>query len=525
MTNLRLFFHSLSLSNLLSLPLWATIFAINDQFSRSPGDYLGAALLVLILAVLFFAVNYIFLRLPLMRSVHLRACLLLMVWGLIALTTVKPFLSTWFPGLAHYYFTDNLVMIGVLALAILSVAGLAVWRRPQQIVQGLIVVAYLMTPFAFVTFGKAVSMAFNPLGGGVIREDPTWSRLPAGVQKPRVVTVLFDEFDFEIGFPKRPASVEMPEMDRLRKESFFSTQAYAPMHSTAKSVPAMLTGRLVTDSKHDEQNPGDKKIEFFDQGQGMLSEQESIFSDVRAMGKRSLRMSPAYLPNFRIAGRFDADTVVPSVLDHPNGVLDGVTEAALISLSRVMAFFNSVGLEQSIRSWTQVHPPSGTLTSAIENAVQLAVHSDADLIYLHLLLPHLPTVYDAENGRFSDVGLGRQSYLANLSGVDRVFQRMRRAMEEAGRWDSTTVIIKADHYYRRKRMDMGLSDHRVPLIVKFAGGQPPMEFSHPFNLTLYRSFVALLMSGQLRNGQELGAWITQNATFGESPLTQYRQGW
>jgi len=66
----------------------------------------------------------------------------------------------------------------------------------------------------------------------------------------------------------------------------------------------------------------------------------------------------------------------------------------------------------------------------------------------------------------------------------------------------------------------------VPLLVKFAGeAQGTGTFGQPFNMVLFKDMMEGIVEGRLRSSTDLGRWIGAHATFGESPLTEFRKGW
>jgi len=84
-----------------------------------------------------------------------------------------------------------------------------------------------------------------------------WTAEPASVYQPkaslpmlaehsrhRVLWMLFDEFDQRLAFAERPASVQLPELDRLRAESFTASQAAQTAPWTFLAVPSLISGEI-----------------------------------------------------------------------------------------------------------------------------------------------------------------------------------------------------------------------------------------------------------------------------------------
>ena len=92
--------------------------------------------------------------------------------------------------------------------------------------------------------------------------DFTWSRLeaeppaaylpkpplpllpPHAGPHPRLLWLLFDELDEHLAFEVRPPSVDLPELDRLRAQSFVATQAHQTADRTTLALPSLLSGRI-----------------------------------------------------------------------------------------------------------------------------------------------------------------------------------------------------------------------------------------------------------------------------------------
>src|SRR5262249_7674711 len=76
----------------------------------------------------------------------------------------------------------------------------------------------------------------------------------------RILWILFDELDQRVAFDERPSSINLPELDRFKSESFISTNAYPPANYTAFSMPALISGRLVSSATPI--NPHDMMLKF-----------------------------------------------------------------------------------------------------------------------------------------------------------------------------------------------------------------------------------------------------------------------
>jgi len=149
---------------------------------------------------------------------------------------------------------------------------------------------------------------------------------------------------------------------------------------------------------------------------------------------------------------------------------------------------------------------SGSSSSIDEIEMAIVARPGPGLTYLHYLEPHFPynppPPFDSRFGTgehlppdasvdpswFHQVNLGRvhpstdemahlvRLYDGNLAAVDHEIGRLRRRLEEAGRWDDLLVILTADH--GEAFLQHGLLTHaaqvfeesvRIPLIVRLPG--------------------------------------------------------
>src|SRR5262245_15945466 len=113
--------------------------------------------------------------------------------------------------------TDVIGWPGLLALVGLALTASLIWPRPAlRVVRGL---AVAVSPLAVVTMAVALLMFLEVAVG------PTWRWVaPAPLNKTppslrRVVWIVFEELDQRIAFEARPTGLELPELDRLRRES------------------------------------------------------------------------------------------------------------------------------------------------------------------------------------------------------------------------------------------------------------------------------------------------------------------
>jgi hypothetical protein len=141
-----------------------------------------------------------------------------------------------------------------------------------------------------------------------------------------------------------------------------------------------------------------------------------------------------------------------------------------------------------------------------------------DLLFVHFPLPHPFAIYDRQRQDFtlSDT----TSYADNLALVDRTVGEMRRALERAGQWDSTSVLIISDHGLRPdlwrgrmgwtpefERLTAGGQSETVPFILKLAGQSHGVVYDRPFSSVVSSELVLAILCGDVSTPQGAASWL------------------
>lgn len=511
---------SLSLANLLALQLWMVLFRTGNPIQATGAKMVGAVLAVLIIACVLWLMAWMLELFGHRRSsVHWKAIGLAIVWGIIVWGGLKPSLLQF---LQHAMGVAMPFVLGFSFAGFLLIL-IVIWRYPNQSARGMTLGALILAPFVGVTFFNALHHASQRgLYEGALH-DITASALPEGVNHKRTVVLLFDEFDYELAFESAAKPKALPVLNELIEHSLFATHAYPPMHSTMMSLPAMLTGKLVQNAESRDQHPGDLILQHENDERVVFSEQNTVFSDLRQAGYRSLRMNDALLPSQRLPGIADADVVLPVPATPVTSIVDCAKEQ-LADLTALIPFAKSVALDTKVAQLLGLPHPFQHVSNVADRLVELAADGDADLLFLHILLPHLPVVFDPVTKQFGP-SLSAD-YRENLGAVDLTVGRVIKALEANKRLADTNILVISDHFFRQKRSIYGLGDHRVPFIARFGrDGAPEGKFEKPFNTILLRPMIMEIVQGRIKDSKSLAAWIAQNSSFGESPLLEYRKGW
>ncbi len=151
-------------------------------------------------------------------------------------------------------------------------------------------------------------------------------------------------------------------------------------------------------------------------------------------------------------------------------------------------------------------------------AYREAADPQIDLLFIHFPLPHLFAIYNRER---QDFELNESlSYADNLALVDRTVGEMRQAIEQAGLWDSTSILITSDHGLRPdlwrdrmgwtpelERLTGGRQSESVPFIVKIAGQNRGATYERAFSSVLSSELVLAMLHGEVTNADEASTWL------------------
>jgi len=390
--------------------------------------------------------------------------------------------------------TDAIGHAGLLTLVVMMLAASLGWPRPAlRAMRGLALVA---SPLAVVTLVPALWMFFELAAG------PEWRRVdPAPLRQTpaslrRVVWLVFEELDPRITFEVPPAGLELPELDRLRRESLYADAARPPAGVTEVSMPALITGRPVVAVVPT--SPNDLELTFADGKVGKWSAYPNVFSRARVLGYDTALIG-WHLP-------------YPRVLGASLGVADWRPSPAY-EQARGDTFGQALG-----NQWGSLVPPMHVRqlsAQRFEEVRNLAIRTATDgrfgLVLLHLPVPRPPGIYDRATGRVTPWNFTGPDggYLDNLVLADHVIAELRRGIERARLADRTWIVVSSDRWWRGSKRDDGQVDHRVPFLVRPPDGGRPAHVDAPFSTLVTHDLVLAILRGSIIDTAAAAAWLAR----------------
>jgi hypothetical protein len=528
---------ALSLSNLCFVSAWRALLSPKTaDYYYYWKSYTGliefAALVidVLLLAALFLLAITIIRRSgsALLMKLARWAFLLLLIIPLNDLRTQINFLHG--PRLAGLLGRAGLVVLGLLILAL---GAFVIWRWRERVVRVAVAAVLMLSPFVLVALGQAAWLAFKygrPVAFAEHRAPALPQKQEGNGATPRVLWLIFDEMDERLSFSERPSTINLPELDRLRGEAIFATNASSPTPFTQRSIPSFVTGREV--SRATPVSP-DKLLVTF---QGSRERVDwgtcpNIFSEARERGLNTAVVG-WFHPYCRIIGNsltycaWEAASTVfgPEKTSLTKNMLAHVRNL-LLSVPLAWRVLPLTKKEEDVR---QRH--ISDYLSILEKAKKVATDTSLSMILVHWPIPHAPYIYDHSKASLSSTA--QSSYLDNIELVDRTLGELRRTMESAGVWDSTTVLLTADHGWRTEMwrnstaMDRSLfwtkgdvatarglsgkTNRRIPFILKLAGQKEGVTYDQSFNTIITHDLFLALLGGELTSPESVVQWLDRH---------------
>lgn len=530
---------ALSLSNLCFISAWRLLLTPSEfhtYHQRDPRpviDYFALILDVIVLATMFFICAAIA-RHSDSRLVKKTAKVLLILFSSAALYGV---LSQIVNPAAHQIVLSTIgdevvvrrLLFSISLTVCLFILLLSMWRidRAAKIAAAFVLI---LTPLVPITFSQSVVTAIRQRPGHREALNPMAKK--AERSPTRVLWLIFDEFDFRTAFERRPSGLELPGLDRLAGESLFARNAYPPAGETFLTMPALLTGRLVSEARR---KGTDELMIKFNQGTKPVpwSAQPNIFTKTRDLGFNTALVG-WYHPYCRILGESLTKCGWEDGLLVTAG--EGITPymyAHVRQNSLVSPFAPLINKQIDVPALVRRKQISD-FESIYSQAVDAATNPDFAVVMVHWPIPHHPNIYDRANQRISESP--GHSYLDNLALVDRTLTDLRRAMESKGVWESTVVLISSDHWWRGQAMwkryrtwtpedekaSEGEVDRRVPFILKLAGHSEATEFSAPFNTVLTHDLLLAVLRGEIKDTPAAVDWLNRHRSIGRSPYDELR---
>jgi hypothetical protein len=369
---------------------------------------------------------------------------------------------------------------------------------------------------------------------------PPLPPLPArGVNATRLIWLVFDELDQRLVFERRPAYLELPELDRLRAESLVANHATQTAMFTAIALPSLLSGRVFTNARALDANTLNVRPEGSAEHVSWRSE-SNVFTRARELGVNA-ELVGWHHPYCRILGdQLTGCFALPS--SHSSAALAEEAHAARDGVLRtVLELYRT-----QLHDLADMLPSRGELGSELfkdveiqqdqqaqyfqirDRAYRAAADPQVGLLFIHFPTPHPFPIYNRRERSFNLTG--PLDYFDNVALVDRTLGELRRAVERAGLWDQTAVLITADHGLRPGAWigHLGWTEEldrltgrevpvTVPFILKLPGQAPPAVEETSFSNALSADLGLAVLRGTVATPAQAAVWLKQRSGSGTKP--------
>jgi hypothetical protein len=397
-------------------------------------------------------------------------------------------------------------------LLVLAIALVGLTERIWQMVTAILLILAPLFPLeAFLTARNVLRSDTREM----LADRPSPQPLRVDPRLGRVLILIFDEMDQRLTFLNHPADVKLPELERLRGESFYATAVHSPGAATLLAIPGMITGRPVSSA---DPRPNELMLTYEGTTEAVpWSAQPNLFSQARQLGANT-GVVGWYHPYCRIlgdnlttcaavGGQYPDGRFSDSVLDEYLSIDQQLTRVRHLDIGRDRSY--------TLRAYREMH----------DKALRLACDPRIQVAFLHWPTPHPPGIYSRITHQLT--ATEPADYFDNLELVDQTLGEMRRSMEAAGVWEQTAVILTADHNFRvqlwqdrygplpseLQTATGGESYPLVPFLVKLAGENHPITYDAPFSGLLLRDLALNLLQRKLKSPEDLAGWLDGNRSI------------
>jgi len=478
--------------------------AFNHERLSTPLDFFTLITNVAIFFVIIFVASVVIFEKPELSRIKIISYRSLMAVAAVVSTINLFFVGGWVNTTTYLQYVRPLFYANLPIQAVVVLGGLALLafllRFRKQAGKTIVFCVILCAPFSLIFVGQSLYYALVVAPNHIQKPQVVLvKKKPAG--KTKVVFLLFDEWDYRLSFVDRPAGIKLKELDNLRKNSVFFTNAYPPANNTLYSIPAITSGVMIKEAVPIGEN--DLSI-VTTKGQTTSWEKlPSLFKNLKNEGYSSGVLG-SFLPYCRVLGKDIDECKWYNLATQETSYGDTFFEKlvnqnrTLIETPRYSPFGQSLLVKEHIKNFEQISDDARTMLA----------NDDHDFVYIHFPIPHSPYIYNPQKDDLSLTNNTVSGYANQLQLLDKTVGELRVLLQFIGLWDRTTLIVTSDHWNRSSMSFDGRKDHRVPLMIKCPGGQKGSEYSLPINTIMLSDVIHATVHGALSNSKDLSSHLS-----------------
>jgi hypothetical protein len=367
---------------------------------------------------------------------------------------------------------------------------------------------------------------------GLYEDGPLAAKLSTPSPRVRVIWIIFDELSESVVFENRPHGLELPNLDRLKAQSFSATAANSPSDRTETSIPSLILREQVI--KSDRRGPNNLVLKTASHSESFAWRSASnVFDTARHLG-----FNTALIGWFHPYGRllnqsltkcyWTAGWLNPGIEEpsQPQSFASAMWDRAKFQLVALPLIGHLPWVFPEIYHREE---KSRRFLYLMDRTEEVVIDASIGLALIHLPIPHPPAIYDRHQGELTAKrGLG---YLDSIALVDRTVGDLRRTLEQARLWDQTALLVSADHGWRtnlwrgspewtgEEEAASHYNRSGVPFLLKLPGQTSQIGYRKPFNTVITGRIIIDILRGQLLDPSRLGDAIeaaagTESALIG-----------
>lgn len=394
----------------------------------------------------------------------------------------------------------------VVATLLLGIVGMIImlkWRRGMARLAAHLIL--ILSPFVLVTFGQA-SWAIAKVPA---QSEVTILDLAPDGTGPRVLWLIFDTLDQRIVFDERPESIDLPELDKFRKESLSASNAKSPNKETILSMPSLVTGALVKESVAISE--GDLRITFQkDNSTVNWGDHPGIFSMVRETGVAMGVAGRWYHPYCKVFEYIDscARGLPRENVDFGDSRKSEVALAMAQQLYRLQPWWGLLSNPLRVVFSTEGYRAIKIHQKTLENAKWLVKQPSLGFQFIHFSVPHDPYIFDRGRREYDVLPDGPEGYFGNLILADQALGELRSIMEDAGTWEESAIILSADHaWHTSSAYDSKVNVRGVPFLLKLPGQSEGVLYDKEFNTIITHDLILELLKEEISDYGSAARWL------------------
>ena len=346
-----------------------------------------------------------------------------------------------------------------------------------------------------------------------------------GAAVPRVIWVVFDEMNAEFATGDAPKTLGLPNLEALRRESVHASAGAAQTAKlTVVALPSLLTGQRLEGARPSAPDELSVTVEG-DYNWQPLSRMSTVFDDAAALGRRAA-VAGWFHPYCRLFGAKLAacywspgGDVLPGARWHAFAPQLPAHRQLIRQVGRSVFSAESLATTEE---WEFLRAKHARRVAGMHKpALEMITDPKLAFVLVHLPLPHLPGVADPHTRRLSVASTA--DYIGNLRLADQLLGEYKAAMQNAGVWDSSALIVTADHMLRvgwrgtaywdealEKLMQQ--SSGSVPFLVRIPGQTEAVPVPQRFNAVVLRDLTRRILTGELKSPAMVAEYLSRAKT-------------